>query len=51
MFDDDESAAVLAEIRRIDPTFDRLQFSLHLEKKVIPAVLEVCMVSPLFVRR
>lgn len=40
MFDDDESASVLAEIARIDPTFDRLKFSLHLEKNVIPAVLE-----------
>lgn len=41
MFEDDESNAVLQEIARMDPTFDKTRFILHLEKNVIPAVLEV----------
>lgn len=40
VFENDESGAVLAEVQRLDPTFDRLAFTLHCEKKVIPAVLE-----------
>ena len=41
MFQDDESNQVLVEIARMDPTFDKVNFLLHLEKSVIPAVLEV----------
>eukprot|EP00055_Hartaetosiga_balthica_P003101 m.6460 g.6460 ORF g.6460 m.6460 type:complete len:333 (+) comp2600_c0_seq1:52-1050(+) len=38
--DDDDSKKVLRELQRLDPTFDRTKFELHLERHVVPAVLE-----------
>eukprot|EP00730_Choanoeca_flexa_P017671 TRINITY_DN8540_c0_g1_i3.p2 TRINITY_DN8540_c0_g1~~TRINITY_DN8540_c0_g1_i3.p2 ORF type:complete len:331 (+),score=77.02 TRINITY_DN8540_c0_g1_i3:1333-2325(+) len=40
IFENDESGAVLAEIAKLDPTFDKLEFTLRCERKIIPAVLE-----------
>jgi len=41
IFENDESGAVLAEIAKLDPSFDKLEFSLRCERRIIPAVLEV----------
>eukprot|EP00049_Salpingoeca_infusionum_P013893 m.259012 g.259012 ORF g.259012 m.259012 type:complete len:241 (+) comp15549_c1_seq14:879-1601(+) len=40
LMESQDHSAVLTEIRRLDPTFDTLNFTVHLQHKVIPAVLE-----------
>lgn len=40
VLEDDESKAALAEIYKMDPSFDKDRFILHCERNVCPAVLE-----------